>query len=265
MCDDKIIIDIDAELKSKEYTEEYALHQSIIDSFMQCLFFAQLNCSRSSELKNSLFILSVIDDMFQSVVAIACLTKQGIRNTCRRELRYLLELAIKACVVSQKYSTKSVDEQITEYINTIKSTNVSMIKEIDFFFFDTVLKESFVSEVLRMYGNLSTYVHSTPKQMYERISLAQKGRYIGFEGTNELKELNYELTITLSFVLSLFFHSIPSWCVGDYIVERDGHTVISYFSKSKYFAAIDSKFDYKHERQECLEEIKAIRERKIAF
>jgi hypothetical protein len=252
-------------VESKGYKEGYKLHQYIINSFIQCLFFAQLNCSRSDKLENSLFFLSVIDDMFQSIVGIACLSEQGIRNTCRRELRYLLELAIKACVVSQKYSDKSVSEQIAEYFGIIKSTNISMIKEIDFYFFDKDLKDNFISESLRMYGDLCAYVHSTPKQMQERIGLMQKGRYIGFEGVNELKELNKEVSITLSFVLVLFFHAIPEWCVGDYIVERDGTTVNSYFSRSKYFAAIDSIFDYKQERQGHLDTVKACREKKVAF
>ena len=72
------------------------------------------------------------------------------------------------------------------------------------------------------------------------------------------------LLIILS-VLILFFHAIPQWCVGDYIVERNGNTVDTYYSKYGFFSAIDKQFDYKHERQDKLEEIQTIRNLRVCY
>jgi len=246
-------IDIDKELESTEYKKEYERHINILNSFMQCLTFTNLNCSRRVDLREKLFFLSVIDDIYQSIVAIKLLSKDGIRNTCRRELRYLIELSIKACIISQQKSEKSVEEQIIEFRKIIQNTNNSQVKDIDFYFLSEPNKVQFFSEISRMYGDLCLYVHTSQKQMQERVKLIQDGRTIGLEGINELRELNSELGKSLSLIIVLFFHAIPSWCVGDYMVENDGKTVNSYFSKSKYFAAeIDSKFVYKHERQKDL-------------
>lgn len=265
MTENNSFIDIQQELESKEYKEEYARHLEIFNSFLHAMIFIQLECNQSERLKNKLFCLSVIDDLLQSLVAIRSLSDEGIRNPCRRELRYMIELAIKACLISQKESDSTIEEQINEFRSIIKSTNISMIKEINFHFFSEQQKEQFVTEIKRFYGELCIYVHSTPKQMQERMELDRRGRYIGFEGTNELRELDDEIGFALSSILCIFFHTVPQWCVGDYIVERDGYTVKSYFSKYKYFAMIDEKFDYKCERQNKLEDIQAIRESEICY
>ena len=172
---------------------------------------------------------------------------------------------IKACLISQKETDKTTIEQIDEFRDIIKSTNISMVKEIDFYFFTEQQKGQFITEIKRFYGELCTYVHSTPIQIQERIELDKKGRYIGFEGTDELRELDDEVGFALSYILCLFFHAIPQWCVGDYLVERTGYTVDSYFSKYKYFAMIDEQFDYKCERQDKLIEIQEIRKSKICY
>lgn len=256
---------IEEELKSAEYKAEYERHLSIFNSFLQTMVFINMNCSRSESLKNKLFCLSVIDDLLQSLVAIKSLSDEGIRNPCRRELRYITELAIKACLISQKESDKTNEEQIIEFHDTLKSTNISMIKDINFHFFNESQKEQFVSYTKKLYGMLCLYVHSTPHQMDERVALDKKGRCIGFEGTDELRELDDEIGNVLSCVLVLFFHAIPQWCVGDYIVERNGDTVASYYSKYKFFAIIDEYFDYKCERQDKLEKIQAIRAANICY
>lgn len=265
MSDRVNFINIQQELESKEYKEAYKRHLEIFNSFLSAMVFIKLDCNQSERIKNRLFCLSVIDDLLQSLVAIKSLSDEGIRNPCRRELRYMIELTIKACLISQKETDKTTIEQIDEFRDIIKSTNISMVKEIDFYFFTEQQKGQFITEIKRFYGELCTYVHSTPRQMQERIELDKKGRYIGFEGTDELRELDDEIGFALSCILCLFFHTIPQWCVGDYLVERTGYTVDSYFSKYKYFAMIDEQFDYKCERQDKLKEIQEIRKSKICY
>lgn len=253
------------ELESEEYKNEYNRHLEILNSFQYALMFVQMNCSRSEELKSKLFCLSVTTDMYQSLVAIKILSKEGIRNACRRELRYLIELAIKACLISQQISKRSNKEQIDQFRDTLSSTNITMIKDINFHFFNDKEKDRFIIETKRIFGKLCLYVHSTPHQMHERVKLDAVGRYIGNEGIEELHELNDEIGHVLSIVMILFFHAIPEWCVGDYMVERNGYTIDTYYSKFNYFAIIDKKFDYKHERQDKLDEIQKLRNSRICY
>lgn len=116
-----------------------------------------------------------------------------------------------------------------------------------------------------MYGEMCSYVHLTPHQITERLYLAQEGRYMGFEGVNELKQLNDEVSKVYSYVIVHLFHSIPVWVVGDLLVNGDGTSYDWYFNKSRYIAEIDSRFDYKVERKKNLEEIRFNRSQRIEF
>jgi hypothetical protein len=65
--------------------------------------------------------------------------------------------------------------------------------------------------------------------------------------------------------LVLIFHSVPEYVAGDWFVETDGSTVRSRLMGSRFLSGMDGFFDYKHERQERLAEIKAAREANISF
>jgi hypothetical protein len=73
------------------------------------------------------------------------------------------------------------------------------------------------------------------------------------------------LRVGYAMVLVLIFHSVPDYVAGDFLVESDGTSNKWYFRKSKYIAGIDSRFDYKHERQEKLELIRRVRGEGIEF
>lgn len=258
-------IDINSELETPEYEAELQRHYDISNSLIRCLAFCNMNCSRSEEMPKKLFFLSIIDDIFQSSFAITILAREGVRNTCRRELRYLIEAAIKSCFISQKYSEKTVQGQLEEYKKELKSTDISIVDDIDFYMLSDENRVLFKNEIKRMYGYTSKYIHTTPEQIQERFMLNSKGRTIGMEGLTELKEFNDELEKVYSFVLVLLFHSVPKWCAGDYLVERDGSTIDWYFAKSKYLADIDGKFDYKYERQANISDIVEKRKSNIKF
>lgn len=193
------------------------------------------------------------------------LLTEGIINSYKRELRYILELSVKACLVSQKYSKESFEKQLLIYKNLLKNTNISMVEEIDFYFLDEVYRSQFITEVKREYGILCDYVHCTPVQIKERVDLDSIGKTLGLGGTEELFQLNNFMEKILALVMVLCLHSVPDWCVGDWIVERNGDTVESYFQYSKYFAEIDKYYDYKCDRQGKLTELHELRTSKIKF
>ncbi len=258
---------IERELESIEYKEEWKRHQVINRSLLMCLSFCMMDFGRAPQLSHRNFFTRMAYDIIQSCISIEALAEDGIRNSCRRELRYLLELSIKACFISREYLDENFTEQVEKYEKLLKSTNINIINKIELFFFTEERTSEFRAEAKRTYGALSNYVHLTPHQIYESLALFEAGRHMGFEGVKELTELNSELERTYDLVLTLFLHSIPSNFVGDFMVDRniDGRLVGWHFSKSKYLADIDSYFDYKHERQEFLEEIRDTRTRNIAF
>lgn len=243
--------DVEIELESEEYKTEYQRSINIFNDFLHFYGFTMLYLSK----ENKLFWRFMFDNIMQSLVAIRHLLTEGMNNPCRREMRYLVELSIKSCVISQKHSSESIDEQLALYRELLKSTNISMMNDINFYFFDERLKGEFVTEVKQTYGRLCNYVHLTPAQIKERFMLDASGRIIGHEGTQDLFELNNELENVILYLIIFLFHSVPTYCVGDYIVEKNGDMVQMYLKKSKYIKRVDEYFDYKYECQVRLDEI----------
>jgi hypothetical protein len=259
-------IEIDKELQSQEFKDEWNRHEAICNSFLEAVLFCNLNYFRDRINSEVNFFIRVSDDFIQSLIAIKMLSKEGIHNQCRRELRYLLELAVKSCLVSQRNSSLDYQTQITAFEKLLKEDSISIIRDINLHLItDTQLRGDFNTEIKKLYGMLCTYIHVSPHQLVEKIQLAHSGRYIGFEGVAELRQLNDELERTLAYVMVLLFHSIPEWVVGDFLVEDDGSTKEFHFNQSRYIIDIDRKFDYKAERQSKLSQLNLERERKIKF
>ena len=57
------------------------------------------------------FFLRMIDDITQSANSIDIIAKEGVLNTCTRELRYLINLSIKSCLIVNKTTKQTFEEQ----------------------------------------------------------------------------------------------------------------------------------------------------------
>jgi hypothetical protein len=119
--------------------------------------------------------------------------------------------------------------------------------------------------VKQLYGYLCKYSHSSSHQIRERLTKAQNGRSIGFEGIQELRELNNDVEKVFVVVLVMIFHSVAPYIVGDFMVGPNGETVDWYFNRSKYINIIDQQFDYKQERTPILNKLKEERLERVSF
>lgn len=256
---------IEEELNSEGYKEEWERLVKMRTSLIQCLLFCLYNSSRDGISAERNFLLRMIDDITQSVMSIELLAKEGITNTSRRELRYLIEVGIKSCFIVQDGSMESLEDQIKKYTKLLSSANINPINTLSFYYFQPAMQDEFKTEVKRLYGYLSNYTHATSTQTLERIARAEAGKTIGYEGINELRELNDEIQRVFAAILVFVFHSVAQHVVGDFLVEPSGKSTNWYFSRSRFISAIDQRFDYKAERQDDLEEIKQTRSANISF
>lgn len=256
---------IDEELNSDAYKDEWNRLLEFRKSITDCLLFCYGNSIRDGVSGDRNFFLRMIDDITQSVISIEIIAKEGILNTCRRELRYLIELSIKSCLIVNNTTKNTFEEQIDEYEKLLNSSNINPINSLTFSYLQPDHEDEFKTEVKRLYGYLSKYSHSSSYQIRERLTRVQIGRTIGFEGVQELKELNDDIEKVFAIVLVMIFHSVAPYVVGDFMVEPNGETVNWYFNKSKYISIIDQQFDYKHERQSILPRLKTERLERIRF
>lgn len=258
---------IKEELESPEYLEQLHRQELIWRSLCAYLVFCKMNFGRAGDIARRNFFLRVMDDFIESAIAINFLCKEGIHYTCHRELRYLLELAVKACLISQKSneSEASFEEQIIDHKKILKKSEFNLINSVEFRLLTEEAAEQFRQETKKHYGQLSAYSHSTPFQVSKRLSQEESGKTIGYEGTEELCELNDHAQLTYSYVATLLAHAIEEWVLGDFLVECSGESNPWYFRKSKYIAMLDERFDYKHERKKNLNKIQSDRLAAVEF
>ncbi|MBB4081158.1 hypothetical protein GGR28_003809 [Lewinella aquimaris] len=250
----------DEEIK---YGAEMQRFQTMKNCLLHAVLFSYYNTIRDGISQERNFFLRMVDDVTQSVIAIDILAKEGVVNTCLRELRYLIELSIKASIITQNTTKLKIGEQIEEYKKLLNSSNINPINDLKLKFFDETTEQEFKASVKRTYGLLCNYTHSSSVQITERIARSAAGRTIGFEGSEELSKLNDYIENIYSFVIVFIFNSVPDYVAGDYLVESDGSINPWYFKSSKFISKIDEKFDYKHERKTQLEAIKRQRQNNI--
>lgn len=254
---------LNKELNSTEYKNAWGKFQTMKNCLLHCILFSYHDTIRDGISGKSNFFLRMVDDITQSTISIETLTKEGITNTCKRELRYLIELAIKSTIITKTSIKTDINEQIEEYKTLLNSSNINPINKLQLDFFNPQDEEEFKTEVKKTYGLLSKFTHASSEQITERIGRVINGRTIGFEGVEELVDLNELIEKVFSQVIVFIFNSVPSYVVGDYLVESNGDINNWYFKKSKYISLIDEKFDYKHERQMKIKKIKLERKNNI--
>lgn len=251
--------EISNELNSEEYKSELDKLNRACRDLNALLSYSVLVSNREQYEWESFFFNNVTEDIVQSNVAIMTLVPEGIMRMVRRELRYMLELTLKSCVISQGKNR----ENLTYYLKNNKVVFNSKINEllskINFYNLNEEMKIKFIKETQKKYKYLCKYTHSTEKQMYEKYELEKKGRTIGFEGIEELKSIKKDIVEVYSLLVVLIFHSLSPYSVGDYLVNFDGTSNDWFFKGSKYVSYIDSSFDYKFERKEIVEQLIAKR------
>ena len=251
-----------------QQTEEQARHDSIFTSLILFIQHCRVNFSRAGDDAFNNFAVHVTDEIIQAACAIRVLAMEGILDTSKRELRYLIELAAKACLVAQKYPSPretSLDEQITDQKTTLGKTDLNLLNAVTIRDLDSQTSEQFVSEVKRLYGVLSQYAHASYRNLTERRARARAGRPIGKEGESDLADLNDLVVRAYSVVIVLLSQALPEWVIGDFMVSMRSTDHQWYFVRSRYISSIDAKFDYKAERQEALGELASRRSAEIEF
>src|SRR4051812_15723919 len=123
---------IDEELNSDSFKGEWRRLVDMRESITFCLTFCYMNSSRDGVSGERNFFLRMIDDIIQSVISIEIVAKEGVTNTCRRELRYLIELSLKSCLIVNSSIGQSFEEQIDDYENLLNSPNINPINSILF-------------------------------------------------------------------------------------------------------------------------------------
>lgn len=248
------------------FNQEWRNLQLINEALTMCLYICYGNFSRDKTTSKQSFFLNILDNIFEISMTIHSICDSGFRNPARRELRYLIELTSKACYINQNSHEENFEKQIDKFNSLLKSTSINFINDLSLSMLGTKLENEFKSDIKRIYGELSKYVHASPEQISENLSLYKRGIFPGKLDADEMNKFNFLMVRAYSISLVLYFHSIPNWVVGDFFeMFREADKNNWFFLKSIYIAKIDSSFDYKYERKDILIEYKKNRQNAIEF
>lgn len=234
---------------SKRFQDATKHLRRIAESFLQGIQMASIASTRDPASKNSIILYS-LDDLVESAVAIPILADSGIFGSLRRDLRYMLETAVKLVFVDQQHKRNdSLDSRIAFFDDTSKVPR-SSIRPID----DVALPmlpdpDAFRLAVKSTFADLSGFVHPSKKQVDQRRARLKRGEYSGYEGPIVIEKFNDLSSRTLDMVFTLVLHGIGVPTAGDiFTVVLDDEERWK-FHKTKYTSQVSAFFDYKVERK----------------
>lgn len=248
--------------ESPEYRAQMDRMQGYAVAFAETLRTAMLTATRAPNFVDNSFFLRNVDDLASSAVMAAFAFREGGLNAGRRELRFLLELAVQAAYVDEKSGQADFAAKIELFERRKKPNSVDHVKDLSLPMLGDA-RDRFTRHVVRSWARASAFVHPTRSQLDEKLALRARGISPGFETADELRVCADALFHTCAIGVVLALHVIGQSFAADMMVEGLDAAERWPFHASPFVAKIDAAFDYKHERKERLEEVAAHRAARV--
>jgi hypothetical protein len=242
-----------------------AANEAVVMNYLGALGYIVMQSSRDPTYRDNDVLSYLAQDLLQSAMAVIVLPREGMPNAAKRELRFLLEASVKLAYVQQEGSGTTVLEKLERFDKELSSSKISIKKTLNLALLPEAFREAFREEVGRLFSLTSAYVHLSPMQIQASIEAAEAGITAGKERVSDIEALKAITERVLAASLVLMLNSMPYWVAGDWLVGEDGRSPDWHFTRSRFIAAMDSEFDYKHERQADLYAIQAERQARIDF
>ena len=231
------------------------------DEFIGLLQVCWFASTRVPELTGRSFVLRSIDDMLECAVVQEIVVRQTARNTAKREMRYLLELAVKGLFVDQKMPTAPFDQRLVFFERKVSSSGLEReLRQLDLFLLDDAGAKAFRSAVISAFGAACQYVHPSIAQIEDRLSIRGAGVDLGFDTAELVDEFAKVAFDVYGLVAVIVLHSIGSSIAGDVLEGGYGDQAEWQLRRHPYVTMVDAFFDYKAERQERLVQLKEWRQ-----
>lgn len=252
--------------RSSDYQAELLFLRKTVLHLLQSITLCNIAASRWTTFHEQYLLPRYVDDIVEAAITAQLAIENGALNPARRELRHMLEVAVNIAYVDEVRGNESFDDRIKYYRS--KAVNKSNVEHV----FDLPLRllgdqrTSFAIAVRDAWVKGSNYVHLTKRRIDEKLTLRKQGVSLGFETIDMLKQAVADVHEACSMVMILIFETIGPSFTGDIFVDGKLDKMDDWaFHANGYMAAVDSSFDYKHERQGRLREISERRNGRIRF
>lgn len=250
-------------------TEEYKLELEFLRRTIQDLIhtirICEIAASRWQDFRERYLLPRHFDDIVEAALTAQLAIENGALNPARRELRFMLEVAVNVAYVDELRAKDSFDDRVAFYRGKgVKKSNVDHVFKLPLRLLGDH-KQKFATSVQSAWVRASNYVHLTKRRIDEKLRLREEGVTLGMETVEMLQNVVSEVHETCSIVVALTFETIGPSFTGDLLVDSLDEQDHWAFHANAYIAIIDSYFDYKHERKERLGIICQRRENRIKY
>ncbi|GLK47982.1 hypothetical protein GCM10017620_09550 [Brevundimonas intermedia] len=233
-------------LDTQPFKDALRYLDGIGQDFLQAQTAVRLMASRDPDSSNYL-LLRFAPHLAESVLATTMCARQGLQNAARRELRFLLEAAVKLSTRDFHPDAPTLEDRLAGLNDRDKRFD-EYVAELQY---DPEFEKpaDANSSILSLYSELSKFVHATEPQFTASLIRNRRGEDAGMESVATLNRFNKLAFQVYDLVLVRVFYSIGTSMSGDIFVQMLDDQPKWRFHKGKFVSRLSRCFDYKHERK----------------
>jgi hypothetical protein len=250
--------------ESPEYQAPLASLRQAVAGLFETLHLCERAATRWSTYGESYLFPRHKDDIGEAALAAQLAIENGALNPARRELRYMLEVAVNTAYVDEAARGLDLDGRIS-FLRSgrVNARNVDHVRDLPLRMLGGQ-RDAFIKATREAWVCASNYVHLSKRRIDEKVRLRAEGVGVGFETPQMLAAVANEVHGVCSIVVVLAFETIGPGFTGDILVTGGLDSREAWpFHKSSFIGAVDACFDDKRERQADLASHVARRERRI--
>lgn len=251
--------------QSSDYQAQLRFLQKTVIDLIRSMRLCEIAASKWIEFNENYLLPTYMDEIIEAAITAQLAIENGALNPARRELRYMLEVAVNIVYVDEIRNKDSFSERTSFYRG--KQVNKSNVDHV----FNLPLrllgdqKGSFATSVRQAWVKASNYVHLTKRRVDEKLELREKGVTLGFETIDMLKNVVSDVHEVCSIVMVLTFETIGPSFTGDILVGSLDQLDEWTFHASGYVALVDAYYDYKCDRKDNIDQHVQRRRQRIRF
>jgi len=223
------------------------LHE-VTHAYMRGVWACYLMSTRSQEWTENSMMFRLVLDTMQSPIAIQSLIETGLHNPARRELRYVLESAVKYLHVDEALPQAPLPEKLDFLHHGVPRSSISVIDDVDVSLPAPAMPR-FRADVKDVFKQMSGFVHPSRRQIDAYLRQFDKGSWPGNESVSEAWKMSRLVFRVYDLVLVLLFTGVGPSLAGDIFVHVFDDEPEWKFHKGTHMKQHSQLHDAKHERQ----------------
>jgi hypothetical protein len=232
-------------LKSLAFQDGLRRLEGLADDFVLAVGYARM-MSNHLPARDNYMLTQFSGQLVESANAITQNAREGMQNPARRELRFMLEMAIKLSV-RDNHHEMSLDDRLSALNDSAERFEDYVAQLAHFPEFEN--PEDANADALCLYKALSRFVHPTAPQFEDVMRREARGEPPGMESIGTLDRFNDLALQVYDLVLVRVFTAMGVSMAGDMFTGMFDDMPKWRYHKAKYIKRLSKCFDYKYERK----------------